>query len=250
MATLADIRTTIGNITGRTITGNAANINTLINVVSELVSNTVASIYDEAEWQHTFTSVEIAANADNWTLPQSPPIKQLLKASVIATNTTEKVYFPVKILSPIDWSSVGELNVPPGWGGIPGYDYSANPITFPAYLFASSERVNYATIPKFCTRIGSNLYVYPRPSTNETNWELHIWIAQHLNTLVNDTDTNSLTVYHPNTLAMLTAALFWMIYLGDIPRGQQCLAIATTMMQSFAKTEEIAKLSNILITLR
>jgi hypothetical protein len=238
----SDIRTIVKNITGRNFTGIDTVLNNLIDTAVELFGSTISSVYEEEEWSHTITQAEVDSKTDNWLLPSST--KQILKATVINPKGTEKVYFPLEIVSPMDWYDIGKLDA--YQVRQLSYDYTVQtPRLGDGLRVRYSGRVDYATIPRFCTRINENLFVFPRPSKNEVDWIIKVLLAVRPSALTSDTSTNIITDKFPYALIWYVGALFWLHHLNDVQRGQTFMQTASLLMTSFATQQEISKLSSI-----
>lgn len=240
MATRLDIENNVKTLTGRNFSGIDTLLHFLVNSCVELFGNNITSVYDEQEWTHTITQTEIDNKTDNYILPGNT--KTILSAAFIDDqSSTEKLYYPLDIKSPLDRYSLSTRGY--SFGGYPSFDYTNN-ITFPAWTMPRTGRVDYATIPQVCHRLGANLFVYPRPGQNELNKKIYLMLGVYPAALNNDTDTNSITTYYPQTLVWYVTALFW-VHLGDAQRAAQALQVASAMMTAFATQDEISKLMNI-----
>lgn len=239
--TRLDIRNKVKSIVGRNFTGIDDVLNNLIDTAVELFSSTVSSIYDEEQWEHTITSAEVSSKIDNWSLPTTA--KTLLSATIIEPKSSGDVYYPVEIVSPMDWYDIGKLYIP---SVKTSFDYTTETPTFGEHIRqTSSKRVDISGIPRYCTKIGNNLYVYPRPSTREIGWKLRILLAVKPKKLTSDTDTNTITEHYPEALVWYVASLLWLAHLGDRQRGEAFLNTASLLLTSFATQQEISKLIGI-----
>lgn len=242
MANRGTIRQDIKDLVGRNFTGIDTIIDKLINSTVELFGSTITSVYDESQWEHTFTQSEINAKTDNWQLPART--KHFLNAGVIDSSGSEKVYFKLNIVSPLDWYDISKLE---GFetGSLSPFDYTVDPVTFRVGRESITSRIDYSGIPKFITRIGNNVHVFPRPSSNEVGFTLRVLLAVKPSILTTDTDTNTIVDNYPDAIVYYAGALLWLLHLHDSIRGSQWLQIATVYLRSFATEEEVKKLLSI-----
>lgn len=252
MADLAGVRTDVKTWVGRDWSGINTVIDSAINASIEMFGRTLSAVYDEAQWEHTFDSVDTANDAENFALPLNT--KYILNATMINPNgTNEDVYYPVRIVSPVDAYEIDALDAR-GSRTRYGFDTSVTDIsaskiitwnTFDKHEYFPKGRVDREGIPKFCWRIGNNVHIYPRNSENEEDWKLRILIATFPAELSADGDTNTITNNYPRALAHYAAGIVWGARLGDMQRATSEFAIAGQLLSTIAHEQEIAKLINI-----
>ena len=97
----------VKSIIGRNFSGIDDVIKDLINVAVELMGNTVQSVYDESVYTHTITSGEVTAKTDEYNLPNR--IKVILDAYYIDVSSTDEVYYPIDIRSPIEFDEGSQI---------------------------------------------------------------------------------------------------------------------------------------------
>lgn len=242
------IRTTIKTLVGRNFTGIDDVLNPLIDSAVELFGSTITNIYDEAEWEHQITQEDVNSKTDNFALPVKT--KYILKASIINKTGSEPVYYPLTGVSPMDWYDLNSLSRQGQFSDRPTEDYSTS-ITFGGLKLRGwrAGRVDYAGIPRFYTRIGNNIYLYPRPGNNEVGYVLRVMLAVKPAVLATDTDTNVITDNYPDALIYYVGALLWLLHLNDQVRGAQWLQTASLYLQHFATEEEIKRLIGMTVKL-
>lgn len=248
--TRGDIRTAIKTMIGRNFSGIDAVLNEYINTTVELFSSIVSSVYDEQEWEHTITQADVNNKVESYELPANS--KQLLDVFYIDVSGTERLYYPITIISPIELDETSRKGIVGSFtmseGGL--YDYTSAHVTLPRQVYGDFGRVDFAGIPRVCARKGNRLFVYPRPGTREVGNKIRIFIGTRPSLLTADTgegSTNTITDKYPRALMLYTIAMFWSLYLRDLQTGQQWLQHAVNALQAFARADEIAKLSNAVI---
>lgn len=239
MSTKSDIRTAVKNIVPR----QPGNINTLVDAYIdtgvELMGSMIESIFQEEVWRHTFTSAEITSETNNWALPTRT--KRIIACALIDTSGTDNLELPLRPASPADKYDMGEL-----------YSSRYRPDTFPSsgWRWDLGRRRHRATYdrdgrPESYYRINNNIYIYPRPDTNEENNILEVFLAVKPDLLVNDGDDNVITNNYERSLIHYVAGLLWLSSFNQQQRGQAELQIAGKLMEEFANDDEIQKLLSV-----
>lgn len=248
MADRAGIRSTIKTLAGRNFAGIDNILNTLIDSAVELFGSTISTVYDEEEWERQITQADVNAKIDNYQLPGRT--KFILKATIIDKSGTENVYHELEQLSPVDWYELQRLEGA-SISSRPQEDYSTT-ITYGGYKLRSyfTGRVDRTGIPKYFARIGTNIFLYPRPSNSEVGWFLRLLLAVKPAKLTSDTTSNSITDNYSDALIYYAGALLWLLHLNDQVRGQQWLQTASLYLQTFATEEELKKLMGITLKMR
>jgi len=248
LATLAQVRTDVKAWLGRDWSGIDTIVDSAINSTIELFGRSISAIYDEAQWEHTFDSDDTTNDTDNFPLPTNT--KYVLNATIINPDGTEDVYYPVKIVSPVDAYEIGEMDRRhrPGFDTT-SIDVSATKIiTFNTFTKGKTHAVGRRDregVPEFCWRIGNNIWIYPRNSSSEEGWKLRLLIATFPAELSADGDTNTITLNYPRALAHYAAGTVWGARLGDMQRAQSEFTIAGQLLTQIARDQEISKLINI-----
>lgn len=249
MADRADVRNNVKNIIGRQASGLDTNINTYIDIAVELLTNVVASVYDEAEYEHTVSSADISGNVSSYLLPSET--KGIVSGSFIDTSGTEDIWYPIRSISPRDEHSplkygAGADTITGGEGS--RFDLSSGTITFMPSTSAGRSvqtRVNQTGRPEVMYRIGRNLHVFPRPGSDEENDKIHLVLQVKPDALADDDATNTITTNYPRVLEMLVAGLFYAGYFKDQGNGSFFVSQAATLVSAFAEQDEVNKLQNI-----
>lgn len=232
---------------GRNWTGIDTVIDSAINASIELFGHTIAAIYDEQRWTHTFSSGDTSADRDNFELPATT--KHIITASVVDPDSTEDVYHELDIISPAE-----VYNLDAYFANRPGYDTNALDLgvsgimsfsTFDKGYRGGRTRVDREGVPRLIWRVGTNCFIHPRNSSNEEGWRLELLLAVRPAELSLDADTNTITEHYPRALAHYAAGIVWGARLADMPRAQSEFAIAGQLLSQIAHENEISKLINI-----
>ena len=241
----SNIVSKVKSIIGRNFTGIDDVIKDLINVAVELMGNTVQSVYDESVYTHTISSGEVSAKTDEYNLPTR--VKVILDAYYIDVSSTDEVYYPIDIRSPIEFDEGSQII---GGMGRPSFNYSSDTITFGHnYSTGNASRADYTGIPRLGYRVGNTFHVYPRPGSSEQDNKIRLMLGLFPAELQADGDRNTITKNYPMALITYVCALFWSMHMNDMQRGAQALATAQLLLASFAKQDEVNKLVNITMKL-
>jgi len=208
---------------------------TAIHTGVELIGSIVTSVYDEEEWEHVVSSGDVTAKVDNYSLPART--KYILSAAHIDVTGTEDVYTPLDVLSPADWYDLPNIS---RVGALESFDYTTQTVTIPIGHLRSGK-VNREGKPQFVTRIGKNVYVYPRPDTNEVNNKVRIMLAVKPALLTLATDTNTITEEYPYALIHYVAGLTYAEFGVQSKRDFE-LTQAGQLISTFATNDELNKL--------
>lgn len=243
MSTRSDIRDDVKGLIPRRPGDIDDRINELIDTGIELMSSMIESVFQEELWKHTFTSAEITADTDNWALPSRT--KRILSCALVDTSGDEDREYPLVPVSPKDKHRIGEID--------DNYGSAYYPETFPSAGWRwdlGKRNIRRGTYkrdgrPRLYYRINNNVYVYPRPDTNEVDNRLEILIAKKPDLLTADDSTNVITENYPRALIHYVAGLLWKTSLNQQERGNSELQIAGKLMQEFAYDDEIQKLISV-----
>lgn len=240
MATRSDIRTSIKTIFNRNPADIDTVLNTLIDTGVELFSNMIASVNDEEIWQRTISSADISGNINNWQLPTYH--KGILSATHIDVSGSDDRLTPFKIISPRDSHRAAEIDQDGSY---------TQPDTFPSGGWRwdyGKGRGSYGRgmsriegRPRIAWQIGKNIFVYPRPDSNEENNIIELVINVKPEDLDADGDSNTITNNYPQALIHYVCALAW-IYYDAQTKAQSHLQIAAKLLEEFADSDEIQKI--------
>lgn len=213
-------------------------IDVAINTGVELFGRMIEAIYDHDIWRHTIDSTDVNNNVDNWQLPART--KRILSAALIDTSQTENIEIPLAPASPKDHHSVGELAL--GVRRTPTFAETGWAFQTSDYL-ASKGRGTYRKSgrPEIYWRVAKNVWVYPRPNSDEINNIIEIVVARRPPSLTNSGDTNTISDEFPYALIHYSAALVW-FHFGQESRGRIELQIAAKLLEEVATDEELQKL--------
>lgn len=247
-----EIKDAIKTMIGRSFSGIDDVLDEYINTAVELFSSIVSSVYDEEEWEHTISQTDVDNKVESYILPDN--LKQILDVFYIDVSGTEKVYYPIQIISPIELDETRRYHIfySPDVSAGSLYDYTTRDVVLPDYLAVEAGRVDTFGIPRICARKGERLFVYPRPGDQEVGNKIRIFIGVRPKGLTSDSginSTNTITLNYPRALILYVIAMFWSLYLRDLQAGQQWLGHAVNALQAFARADEIAKLSNAIINI-
>lgn len=249
MSTLADVRAGVKLKVGREFNSTEMDdvLDEYINMSIEVFGNLISNVYDEFLYQHTITSGEISSETNRWLLPTG--IKAIADVRIIDPTGTESIYYPISIISNIDMWDTERYGLGGGSARSEGayFDYGSDTVTFVPSQYRTSrrntaKRVDRDGRPELCTRIGSYLEVFPRPSTAEENWIIQMLLHEKPQSLSVDGDTNTITEQFPETLEAYVSALLLNLYYRNTIAGTSWLQQAATMLQAFATQDEINQL--------
>lgn len=237
----------VQELVGRSYTGSADTIHETINTGIELFGNVISAIYDESEYEHTFSVSDTTDDKNNYRLPSGT--KYILDATVI-NPANEDTFYTMEGRSPLDSYKIDHLDSRrhrPGFytGSV---DISSTEImtwnTFRDHASSAVGRVDQEGIPRWYWRVANNIYIFPRNSSNEQGWKLRLLLAMKPPLLVTNTN-NTITDNYPYALAHFAAGLFWATRMGDANRANNHYTVAGQLLAGIASDQEISKLMGI-----
>ena len=247
--TRAEIRTVVKDLITHSVSGIDASVNTAISTAVEFITHNVSAIYDEDIWTHQFDAADVSNAYDNWQLPSR--IQYIRKAAYRDVTGVEDTYTPLAIVSPDDRYNYNDVDGRgrPGFVNMGGEDFSGS-IRFGAfspYMNGGSMvgRSDQTGKPRLCYRLQNNVFIHPRPSSNEVGNYLELFLAKCCDLLTEDGDTNTITENYPYCLIHYAVGIMWATKLNNLPRAQASIQLAASMLQAVATKQEVSKLINL-----
>ena len=247
--TKTQIRAQVRDINNRLTTDADSVIDHFIDISTELFNNVISSIFDLQIWRHTFNQSDLDNDVDNWVLPDN--IKNIQKVTYVDNSSTNKHFIPLDRISHseiYDLIKKGALSGPgTSFLSLGQKDYSGSKASFSGRFTTGGVRigrVDTESTPRVYAQLGSLIYIFPRPTSDDLNNELRLTLQTRTNSLVNDSDTNTITTRFPEAFAMYVAALISLLHQRDPVNGPLWLQQAGVMLQAYATADEISRLTN------